>query len=125
MSQKNLSLLRKVAEMTCSCSLFVVIGGEKFAIGSSGEWVEILHVPSRDSVEAETVAEMAEFMRSHSPYQLSLDNDLYIQVIREAILVALSPSVGVDKLSMETLIGSFAESRPEECESLLKYVKGI
>lgn len=111
--------------MTCNCSLFVEIGGEKFAIDKSDEWVEVIHVPSRDNVEVETVVEMAEFMREHSRYQLPVDNDLYMQVMHEVIQNVLSPTVGVSKREIETLIGSFVESLPDECDSLLKYVKRL
>lgn len=124
--KQKLSLLRKIAEAACNRCLLVTIGGEKFEIGLSSEYVEVVHCQSRDSVESETVSELAYFVCCHSPYKIAVtDYHIYIQVVQEAIEYALSPTVGMDKISMKALIGSFAETQPEECEAFLKYLKTI
>lgn len=123
--KQKLSLLRKIAESACRY-LIVNVGGENFDIGSSGEFVEIVHTQSRDYVEADTVSEMADFFCKHTVYKLAVnDCQLYIQVVQEAMEYALTPAVGMDKASMKTLIESFMETQPEECEAFLKYLKTI
>lgn len=123
--KQKLSLLRKIAESACRY-LIVNVGGENFEIGLSDECVEIVHAHSCDRAKVETLSEMAVFICTHSPYKLSVtDYHLYVQVVQEAMEYALTPAIGMNKASMEVLIGSFAESQPEESGAFLRYLKTI
>ena len=97
----------------------------EFSASVNSAFIELVQTPSRKSGEVENVHELAKFVREfHTNYLLSVDKDIYIEVLREVIKAANEQS-GMSRIQMETLIGSLAEYLPDEVEKYQRLLVGI
>ena len=123
---RDLYFLRKIAEKTCSCTLIVEIGEQKFGVSSVLNGMEFVHVTSQESIGTNSMALLASFLIDHSAYLLPMtDEQLYFVVVAKIMETAMSEPMGVTRPDMETLIGSLAEYQPDDVERYLKILKGI
>lgn len=125
-NRRDLYFLRKIAEKTCSCSLIIVIGGQKFGVFPILNGVEFTHVQSQNRIGTNSMLILGNFLFDHSTLPLPPDDEqLYLDIIEEMMRVAISETTGVSRIDMELMIGSMSEYYPDDVEKYLMLLKGI
>jgi len=96
---------------------------ETFSITYVPDYVEMVHVPSRQFVEAEGIEDLAVFLRNIVP-NLSLQSDVNIfEEISLLVLVGVNEQTDMNRTLIGVLLGSLSESFPNEVEQYLKLLK--
>ena len=125
MIKGELTFMRKLLEFSCR-PLMIELYGEKFSMAASGDYVEVVYVPSRENEEVSNPVELINFVQKFfKQYLLPVDSDMYTLILKE-VMQAAHEQAGMTGMQMVVLIGSLSEKTdPEEAELYLKLVDGI
>ena len=97
--------------------------GETFSVTHIPDYVEMVHVPSRQFVEAEGIEDLAVFMRDIT-LNLSSQSDMDVfEEISLLTLAAVNEQTDMNWTLIGVFLGSLSESFPNEVEQYLKLLK--
>ncbi len=124
--KQDLFFVEKLVEMMHNKKAEVVVNKHKFEIWCSiSENVGFVHIDTGNHINTNKVTDLTDFLRGHTPYMPTTTNEqLYLLVVEGAMKYALSEE-GMSRTTLDVLIGSIAEYRPEENEVIRRLFKGM